>query len=122
MSNNLFVSFQLSDSRRSSALILAAVEELGHSMSLCRSLWYVRSNLSASEAAVRVREVLHQGDRLIVVDATHNEIAMLNIEERASAIVDVQWHRQIGAPSPRRKSGGSVSWSDCRAIKSSSSF
>lgn len=115
MSNNLFVSFQLGDSRRSSALILAAVEELGHSLSLCRSLWYVRSNLSAAEAAVRVREVLHEGDRLLVVDATHDEIAMMNIEERASAIVDVQWHREIPTPASGRKFGCGVSLPLARA-------
>lgn len=95
MSNNLFVSFQLADPQHSSALVLAGVEELGHSMPLFRSVWYVRSNLSAVEAAARLRDVLDGRDRLIVVDATNNEVAMMNVDERACAILDVQWHREI---------------------------
>jgi hypothetical protein len=101
MSNNLFVSFQLSDSQRSSALTLAAVEELGSSVPVFRTLWYVRSNLSAAEAAARLRAVLDDRDRLVVIDTSRNEIAMLNIDERACAVLDVQWHREIAISASR---------------------
>lgn len=101
MSNNLFVSFQLADSQRSSALTLAAVEDLGPSVPVFRTLWYVRSNLSAAEAAARLRVVLDERDRLVVIDASRNEIAMLNVEERACAILDVQWHREVAMAASR---------------------
>jgi uncharacterized protein YecE (DUF72 family) len=99
MSNNLFVSFQLADSQRSSALTLAAIEELGHSLPVFRSLWYVRSNLSAAEAAARLRDIVDEHDRLVVIDASNNEIALLNVEGRDCAILDVQWHREMAIPS-----------------------
>jgi len=97
MSNNLFVSFQLEDGRRSSALILAAIEELGHSLPVFRSLWYVRSNLSAAETAARLRSVMDERDHLVVIDACNNEIALLNVHGRDCATLEAQWHRELKA-------------------------
>jgi hypothetical protein len=114
MSNNLFVSFQLSDSQRSSALTLAAVEELGSSVPVFRTLWYVRSNLSAAEAAARLRAVMDERDRLVVIDTSKNEIAMLNVDDRACAVIDVQWHRELAIPESRREAAVRYRNTACR--------
>ena len=101
MSNNLFVSFQLADVQRSGALTLAAVEELGYSVPVFRTLWYVRSNLSAAEAAARLRVVMDERDRLVVIDTCNNEVAALNLDERDCAHLDAHWHREIAIPTLR---------------------
>jgi hypothetical protein len=103
MSNNLFVSFQLADGQRSTALMLAAIEELGYAMPVFRRLWYVRSNLSAAEAAARLRAIMDQRDHLVVIDASNNEMALLNVEGRDCAILDVQWHRDVAIPGTRHE-------------------
>jgi hypothetical protein len=92
MANNLFVSFDLHDSSRHGALVLAAIEELGHAVRLSRWTWYVRSALAAAEAASRVWDVMHDCDHLLVVDTSHDEAAMFNLDERAHRFMSERWH------------------------------
>lgn len=95
MSNNLFVTFDVHDSSRESSLILAAIEELGQAVRIFSFMWYVRSNLSAAEAAERVWGVMRPEDRLLVIDATRQEVATLNLDERCTQGMISRWHRDM---------------------------
>lgn len=95
MSNNLFVTFDVHDTARESSLILAAIEELGQAVRIFSFMWYVRSNLSASEAAERVWDVMQPEDHLIVIDASRQEVATLNLDERCTQSMMNRWHRDI---------------------------
>ncbi len=115
MSNNLFVSFQLSDSQRSSALTLAAVEELGSSVPVSSARCGTCGPISsAAEAAARLRAVMDERDRLVVIDTSKNEVAMLNVDERTCAVLDVQWHREIAIPEPGREAALAYRNTACR--------
>jgi hypothetical protein len=92
MVNNLFVSFELHDSCRGGSLVLSAIEELGQAVRISYSCWYVRSTLSACEAATRVCDVMNDSDQLLIVDASRNEAAMFNLDARASRFIAERWH------------------------------
>jgi hypothetical protein len=92
MAHNLFISFELHDPYRQGSLVLGAIEELGQAVRISPSMWYVRSDLSAGEAATRVREVMGDRDQLLIVNTSDNEAAMFNLEERTSHFIVERWH------------------------------
>jgi hypothetical protein len=96
MANNLFVSFDLHDPYRQGSLVLSAIEELGQAVRIYYSTWYVRSNLTATEAATRVWDVMDSTDHLLVVNSSHDDAAMFNLDERASHFMAARWH--LGTP------------------------
>jgi hypothetical protein len=101
MANNLFVSFELHDPYRQSSLVLGAIEELGQAVRIFPSSWYVRSDLSAGEAAIRVWDVMDERDHLLVVNTSDNEAAMLNVE-RASDFIVERWHCDVSCSERKR--------------------
>ena len=91
MANNLFVSFDVRDADHQNAVIVSAIEELGEAMRLFSATWYVRSNLTASEAARRVGDVMESADALLIVDATGEQAAMFNVQEHAVRFMSLHW-------------------------------
>ena len=102
MINNLFVSFELHDPYREGSLVLSAIEELGQAVRISYSSWYVRSGLSASDAASRVWDVMRDADHLLVVNASNNEAAMFNLDARASRFIAERWHLDTSFVERRR--------------------
>lgn len=94
MSRNLFVSFYVHDGSHEAPLILGAIEELGVAVRIYRYLWYVRSELTAPEAARRVWDLMQPGDSLIVIDATSSELGAYNVNEKSLGSIERLWHRE----------------------------
>lgn len=92
MTRNLFVTFDLHDACRQAPLILGAIEELGQATRLFSSTWYVRSNLTAAEAARRVWDVMDRSDALLVLDTSTDEVAMFNLNDRGVRFMSRCWH------------------------------
>ncbi len=92
MSNNLVVSFSLHDSSTSSTAVADAIAALGEAARIFSTTWYVRSNLTASEAAHRVWIVMDRADALFVIDAGGNEAAMFNVDENVLQFMTRNWH------------------------------
>jgi hypothetical protein len=95
MTRNLFVSFILRDDCRQAPLILGAIEELGQATRLFSATWYVRSNLTAAEAARRVWDVMDRADSLVVIDASSDEVALFNVDDWSVRFMSRNWHAQI---------------------------
>ena len=102
MVNNLFVSFELHDPYREGAIVLSAIEELGQAVRISYSSWYVRTSLSAADAATRVWHVMRDADHLLVVNASNNEAAMFNLDVRASNFIVERWHLDTSFAERRR--------------------
>jgi hypothetical protein len=98
MNRNLFVSFQTHDASRGAALILGAIEELGEAVRVYRHLWYVRSELTAEEAARRVWALMDPADSLIVIDATASEVGAYNVDEQSLGWLEQLWHHDAARP------------------------
>lgn len=101
MSNNLFVTFDVHDTSREASLILSAIEELGQAVRIFSNVWYVRSNLSAAEAARRVWDVMQTEDALLVIDASGEEAATFNLDDCQQTMLD-RWHLAMRPTEPRR--------------------
>ena len=104
MTRNLFVSFYTQDLSRGTSLILGGIEELGEAVRVYRYLWYVRSELTAAEAARRVWDLMDTADSLIVIDATGSEVGAYNVDEKSLGWIEKLWHHEPRQP---------VTLSDC---------
>ena len=101
MSNNLFVAFDVHDASREASLILSAIEELGQAVRVFSNVWYVRANLSATEAARRVWDVMQPADALLVIDASGEEAATFNLDRCQQRMLE-RWHLDMKPSESRR--------------------
>jgi hypothetical protein len=95
MSYNLFVAFETHDPVREASLVNAAIEDLGQSVRLFSTYWYVRSPLTAAEAARQLWEIMEPSDTLIVVNATMGEAAAFNVDDSSMDWMQKRWHLRI---------------------------
>jgi hypothetical protein len=101
MEHNLVVTFEIRDLVREGALITAAIEELGQATRVFSTTWYVRSELSAQDAASLVWNVMNPVDGLLVLDLSSDLAAMFNIDNRVSDFMANHW--RWGERSPQVK-------------------
>lgn len=91
MANNLFVSYDLIQPGQHYETVISEIKKLGNWAKVHYSLWYVKSNLSASEAERKIWAVMDQNDKLIVIDATNNNAVWHNLSEEVSNYMKEQW-------------------------------
>jgi hypothetical protein len=101
MSYNLFVAFEMRDPVREASLVLAAIEELGQAVRLFSTFWYVRSRLTAAEAARQLWEIMRPDDTLIVVNASVGEAASFNVDDTSIEWMQKRWHLRLDERRPR---------------------
>lgn len=92
MIGNLIVAFELRDWVRQGSLVVAAIEELGVAVRIFGTAWYVRSELSAEEAARRVVDLMHPSDGLLVIDTTTDTAVLFNVDEQSVEQMSRWWH------------------------------
>lgn len=86
VSNNVFISLEFNRPDRTYDRVVHAVSTLGGSwVELHFAHWYVETRYSAAEVRDRLKTVLDKEDKLIVVDATNNQAAWLNLSPAAAA-------------------------------------
>lgn len=90
MANNLFVSYDLDAPGQNYAKIIAAIEALGQAVKVHKSLYYVKSNLSAEAAEVRVWAAADGNDRVVVINA--NDAWWHNAIPPSQDFIQARWH------------------------------
>jgi hypothetical protein len=95
MSYNLFVAFDTRDPLREAALLSAAIEDLGQAVRLFSTFWYVRSPLTAAEAARELADLLHPNDALVVINASVEEAAAFNVADASIEWMQKRWHHEL---------------------------
>lgn len=93
MANNLFVSYDLIQPGQHYDTLVAEIKKLGSWAKAHYSLWYVKSNLTASEVGKRVWAVMDRNDKLTVADATNNTAARHNLSDEVSNFIKDQWYK-----------------------------
>ena len=96
MANNLFITYDLKENgatKRDYTPVFTAIAALGQSKHLELSQFYVKSTLSASDAAAKVWAVMKQGDKLLVVDSTTNNAAWYGLTEATGQFMKDRWHK-----------------------------
>jgi len=95
VSYNLFVAFDTRDPMREASLLLAAIEDLGQAVRLFSTFWYVRSRLTAVEAARQLWDIMQPEDTLIVVNASAGEAAAFNVDDTSIEWMQKRWHLRL---------------------------
>lgn len=84
MSNQLFVSFEFNRPDRTYDRVVFAIKSMDESCTEVHfAHWHVNTPLSAQKVCDRLKSVLDESDKLIVIDATNNEVAWVNLDEKA---------------------------------------
>lgn len=93
MANNLVVSYDLYNPGQDYSKVIEAIKSLGSWAKIHKSVWYVNSAYTASQATDKVWAVMDRNDSLFVVDATNNNAAWQNLSDEVSSHIRDQWHR-----------------------------
>jgi hypothetical protein len=91
MANNLFISYDLFKPGQNYDGVIEQIKSLGGWAAVEKSLWYVKSTFTASEALAHVRTKADANDKLIVIDASNKNAAWYNLDEQVSAFIKQQW-------------------------------
>jgi len=101
MTNSLFVAYHLDRPESDDAAIGAAIGALGQSTRIYSGHWFLKSHLSAPEAAARIWSAMRPQDSVLVVDATNGEAGWKNLEPAVAELLRETWPTGAvsGAPS-----------------------
>jgi len=91
MTNNLLISYDLFPPDKDYGNVTEAIKSLGGWARVHKSLWYVKSEHSALDAAKMVWGAMAPKDSLCVVDATNNHVAFYNLELRVHDYMKKHW-------------------------------
>jgi hypothetical protein len=85
MVNSLFISCELQRPDKNYDRIVAAIQSIGEPWTQVQfTLWHLNSRLSVNEVRDRIKPALDKNDQLVVIDATNNRMASLNLRSDAS--------------------------------------
>ena len=84
MSNNIFISFEFNRPDRTYDRVVHAIKSLSETVAEIHfAHWYLSTPLSAVQVCDRLKSLLDQTDKLIVVDTTNNKAAWINLGQDA---------------------------------------
>lgn len=89
--NNLFISYELSDTEKNLEPVDKAIESLGNSTKLHSGCWYVNSPENVADAIKRISQFLTDEDTLIVSDSSNDETTWFNLEDNRAQRVRQNW-------------------------------
>lgn len=96
MANNLFVSCELFRPEQNYDRVAAAVKSVGDAWTKVQfSLWYLKTPLSARQVCDRVKPALDKNDQLVVIDATNNKVAWINLGAEVSGSLHDQGFQTV---------------------------
>lgn len=94
MPRNLFVSYDLHTPGQRYDRVIAKIKELGGVWAKVHySLFYVRSEFTAEQAARHILPALDANDSLMVIDTNNNDAHWYNIDPENSEYLQRNWVR-----------------------------
>jgi hypothetical protein len=94
MANNLFVSYDLMKADKNYEAVITAIQGIsGMWAKVHYSLWFVKSDLTASQVAQKVWAVMDSNDRLLVIDASNRTAAWYNLDKQVEAYIQEKWNQ-----------------------------
>ena len=91
MANNLIISYDLYNPGQDYSKVIDTIKALGSWAKVHKSVWYVDSNHTAAQAVDKVWAVMDKNDSLFVVDATNNNAAWQNLDDKVSNHILARW-------------------------------
>lgn len=93
MANNLIVSYDLHAPGQNYEKVAEAIKRLGSWAKVHYSLWYVKADLLAEQAAQHVWKSMDANDRLVVIDTTNNNAYWNNLPADVTKFIQEHWYR-----------------------------
>ncbi|MCQ9087358.1 CRISPR-associated protein Cas2 [Vibrio alginolyticus] len=93
MANNLFISYDLNSPGQDYDEVIDEIKSLGNWAKVQKSLWYVNSALTASQARERVWAKMDRNDSLIVVDASNNNASWNGLSDEVGNFIKDKWFK-----------------------------
>lgn len=91
MAYNLIITYQLGRSSIHYQDVELAIKGLGHWAHLQRTVWYVKSTLSSSQARERIWQHMHLGDSLFVADM--GNASWQGVTRECSDFIKTNWNK-----------------------------
>ena len=91
MANNLVVSYDLHNPGKDYSAVIDAIKILGSWAKIHKSVWYVNSNYTASQAVTLVWAAMDRNDSLFIVDASNNNASWRNLSDEVANHIKDQW-------------------------------
>lgn len=91
MANNLHISYDLNRPGQNYDKVIEKIKTLGSWARIHQSFWYVKSTLTARQAADAVWSVMDSTDTVYVVDATNNVAAWQNLSDEVANHIRDNW-------------------------------
>lgn len=88
---NLHISYDLKQPGRDYDKVSKCIKSLGSWAKIHESFWYVKSPLTAKEAADAIDAVLDPNDLVYVVDATSNQAAWNTLAPEVTKHIQQAW-------------------------------
>lgn len=92
MANNLIISYDLMKQGQDYEAVISKIKSLGNWARLNQSVWYVNSAYSATQARDQLGLVTDQNDKVVVIDATINTWAALNLGKEVVNHLNQNWY------------------------------
>ncbi len=88
---NLFISYDLNSPGQDYATIIEEIKSLGSWAKVQKSLWYVQSTLTATQAKDRLTPHIDTNDSLIVIDASNNVATWYGLSDKVAKHIKARW-------------------------------
>ena len=80
MSNSVFISFEFNRPDRTYDRVVHTIKSFGEAWAeIHYSHWYVDTAMSVQQICDRLKPLLDESDKLVVIDTTNNKAAWLNL-------------------------------------------
>lgn len=89
--SNLIINYDLINPGQSYQRVGDAIKSLGSWAHVLESCWYVSSAMSASQALNVVRAAADANDKILVVDASSNDAAWVNLSPNVAEHIKKSW-------------------------------
>ena len=88
---NLFISYDLNSPGQDYTTIMEEIKSLGSWAKVQKSLWYVQSTLTATQAKDRLIPHIDTNDSLIVIDASNNVATWYGLPDKVAKHIKARW-------------------------------
>lgn len=89
--NNLFISYDLYREGQNYDAVAKAIQAMGAAIKAHKSVWYVRSSLTAEQAVKRLQLVIDANDQVMAIDATNNAAYWNKLPPGVAEFIQRQW-------------------------------
>ena len=96
MSNNLFISYELSETNENEEMLCKLMSSLGNSTPLLNNCWYINSPQTAQEALNILGRALTKDDKIIIANTSTDSSVWAGIDEKEAQCIRQNWKMMLG--------------------------